>query len=124
MGWAISALSRESLEMYRASKFKMWMGMLEKSECEAQLRRMLQAGVVSAIFDDVVFPTPAEMKDLFKVKCEKTGKIMNIPHPVSALRVWNADEGKYETLDTVLEGAPMEEEKDKAWEEILASLRE
>lgn len=122
--WALAKISMDALDMYKKSKFSQWKEMLLKGQCEAQLRRMLQAGVVSAMYDDVVFPTPEEYRHLFKVKCEKTGRMVNIPHPVAALRVWNATESKYDDLNPVLEGAPSEEEKEAWWANMLKELKE
>jgi hypothetical protein len=122
--WALAQISKDALEMYRKSKFDQWKEMLMKGECEAQLRRMLLAGVVSGVYDENVFPTPEEYRHLFKVKCEKTGRMVNIPHPVAALRIWNAAEAKYDTLDARLAGAPADADKDAAWGEILKTLKE
>eukprot|EP00930_Biecheleria_cincta_P099136 TRINITY_DN90781_c0_g1_i1.p1 TRINITY_DN90781_c0_g1~~TRINITY_DN90781_c0_g1_i1.p1 ORF type:complete len:522 (+),score=110.83 TRINITY_DN90781_c0_g1_i1:46-1566(+) len=122
--WALAQISKDALEMYRTKKFDQWKDMLTKGECEAQLRRMLLAGVVSCVYDEHVFPTPEEYRHLFKVKCEKTGRMVNIPHPVAALRVWNAAESKYDTLDARLAGAPANADKDAVWGEILKTLKE
>jgi len=49
---------------------------------------------------------------------------VNIPHPVAALRVWNASESKYDDLSPALEGAPSEEEKEAWWADMLKELKE
>jgi len=122
--WVIAQISREALESYRKSKFELWKELLMKGECEAQLRRMLQAGVVTSVYDDIVFPTPEEYRHHFRVKCEKTGRMINIPHPVNALRVWNAKDLKYDEIDPALEGAPSEAEKETWWADFINSLKE
>jgi len=122
--WAVAQISREALDSYRKSKFELWKDLLLKGECEAQLRRMLQAGAVTSLYDDIVFPTPEEYRHHFRVKCEKTGRIVNIPHPVAALRIWNANELKYDEIDPALEGAPSQADKETWWADFIKCLKE
>ena len=93
--WAIALVAREALETYRGSKFKSWKDMLSNPTCEAQFRRMLQIGVITQLFDDHLFPTPEDQKHLYQVTDEKTGKLINLPHPVSKLRQWNPSSLQY-----------------------------
>jgi len=122
--WATAPVSREALETYRGSKFKAWKDMLDTPTCEAQFRRMLQIGVITQIFDDHLFPTPEDQKNLYQVTDEKTGKLINLPHPVSQLRQWNPGSLKYDSIDPHLEGAPPEAERTKYWEAMLTEFRQ
>lgn len=122
--WAMAQLSRDALETYRGMKFESWQKMLLEPTCEAQFRRMLHIGVVSRLYDQVVFPTPADLLSSYQVTDEKTGKLINLPHPVSALRCWNASAQAYESIDPHLTGAPAEEEKDAWWANMINDLKE
>jgi len=50
--------------------------------------------------------------------------MVNIPHPVAALRVWNANELKYDEIDPALDGAPSEADKETWWADFIKSLKE
>mmetsp|Transcript_44416 Transcript_44416/g.81061 ORF Transcript_44416/g.81061 Transcript_44416/m.81061 type:complete len:245 (-) Transcript_44416:166-900(-) len=122
--WRLAQLSREALETYRGMKFEAWKQMLHHTTCEAQLRRMLQIGIVNRLYDPNVFPTPPALKSQYQVTDDKTGKLIDLPHPVGELRVWNASTNSYETFSPQLEGAPSEADKDTAWAKIVANLKE
>ena len=73
--------------------FENWQEMIKNPTCEAALRRMVEIGLITTIFDPLAFPNPVvENKDddpwLAK---DDRGKYVNIPHPVKALRIWNPD---------------------------------
>jgi len=122
--WIMAQISRDALDHYRSMKFEAWRKMLLEPTCEAQFRRMLQIGVVCRLFDPIVFPTPDSLKSTYQVTDEKTGKIIDLPHPVGSLRVWDAARLHYEAIDPQLEGAPTESEKDAWWEDMRRKLRE
>ena len=50
--------------MYRASKFKLWKEMLMSGggNCEATLKRMVKAGVVTHMYDALALPMPEAEK--------------------------------------------------------------
>lgn len=121
--WAIAQISREALENYRGMKFAVWKGMLTNPTCEAQFRRMLQIGIVARLYDAHVFPTPETQKALYQVTDEKTGKLIELPHPVAGLRVWNASNQCYDSLDPQLTGAPSEAEKASYWANLIQELK-
>jgi len=121
--WASAQLSRDALESYRSMKFEAWKGMLTAPTCEAQFRRMLQIGIVTRLFDGHVFPTPESQKSLFQVIDEKSGKTIELPHPVAGLRVWNAASQCYDSIDPHLQGAPQEAEKDAFWARLIQDLK-
>jgi len=121
--WAMAQLSKEALETYRGMKFESWKQMLLKPTCEAQFRRMLQIGMITQLFDPNVFPTPESMKSMYQVTDEKTGKQIQLPHPVSELRIWNVVSQKYDTIDPQLKGAPSEAEKATWWDNFIQQLK-
>lgn len=120
--WAMSKVSLNAIESYKAMKFEAWKKMLEEPTCEASLKRMIQIGVVTQLFDPHVFPTPESLKEQYQVQNEKTGETITVPHPVAALRVWNAQKQEYDAVDSHLEGAPPDEEKEAWWATFLAEV--
>jgi len=122
--WAMTQLSLDALETYRGTKFEAWKGMLVHPTCEAQFRRMLQIGMVSELYDPHVFPTPESLKSKYQVTDERTGKPIELPHPVSALRVWDAQRQAYRALDTQLKGAPAPVDRQSWWERFIRELSE
>lgn len=122
--WALAKISEDGLGSYRSRKFHMWKNMLENPDCEAQFRRMLQIGPVMCIFDTHIFPTPDHLKDSYQVTDERTGKVIDLPHPVSLLRKWDARKQSYIAVVERLDGAPSEFEEDAWWEEEKQKLME
>lgn len=120
--WAMAQLSLEALETYRGMKFEAWKAMLSKPTCEAQFRRMLQLGVVTQLYDPHVFPTPEGLKSKYQVTDERTGKLIELPHPVKELRVWDVEKQAYAPIDTQLKGAPPEAEKEQWWAGFVEEL--
>lgn len=121
--FALALVARDALETYRGTKFKTWKDMLDNPTCEAQFRRMLQIGVITALFDDHLFPTPDDQKPSYQVTDEKTGKTINLPHPVWKLRQWNPASLQYDSIDPHLDGAPTEAERATYWEQTLADFK-
>lgn len=122
--YALAQISLDALETYRGMKFELWQKMLKEPTCEAQFRRMLQIGVVSRMYDPNLFPTPDSLKPMYQVTDEKTGKLIQLPHPVGAMRVWNAKKQVYDSIDPQLQGAPSEAEKDAWWQNMIQELKE
>lgn len=120
--WFMAKLSQEALETYRGMKFEAWRKMLVEPTCEAQFRRMLQIGMITELYDPQVFPTPEAHKSTFQVTDERTGKLIELPHPVRGLRVWNASTQAYTTIETRLTGAPSVSEVDKWWGDFVQEL--
>lgn len=122
--FALAQISRDALESYRSMKFEAWKHMLMEPSCEAAFRRMLQIGVVTQLYDPHVFPTPeGKQKSAYQVVDEKTGKLLDLPHPVAKLRVWEANKGRYEALDTRLGGAPSQSDEAAWWQNLLSDFR-
>mmetsp|Transcript_15095 Transcript_15095/g.32527 ORF Transcript_15095/g.32527 Transcript_15095/m.32527 type:complete len:247 (-) Transcript_15095:233-973(-) len=121
--WRMSQLGQDALETYRGMKFDNWKQMLVGPTCEAQFRRMLQIGMISQFYDPQLFPTPDDMKSRYQVTDEKTGKLIQLPHPVSGLRVWNAATQSYKDIDTQLTGAPTPQEAGKWWADFVEELK-
>lgn len=120
--WAAAQLSLGALEAYRGMKFEAWKHMLLNPTCEAQFRRMLHIGVVARLYDPHVFPTPEAQKASYHVTDERTGKLIQLPHPVTELRIWNAEKLAYDTIDPHLTGAPQEAEKVAWWDAFVVDL--
>lgn len=120
--WAMAQLSLGALETYRGMKFEAWKSMLLNPTCEAQFRRMLHIGMVAHLYDPHVFPTPESLKPKYQVTDERTGKLIELPHPVNELRVWDVENQAYKAIDTQLTGAPSEAEKDAWWADFVKQL--
>lgn len=121
--WALAQVSLEALETYRGMKFEAWKHMLEKPTCEAQFRRMLQLGIVTALYDPQLFPTPDALKAQYQVTDDRTGKLIQLPHPVKEMRVWDPTKQQYAKIDTHLTGAPSEAEKESWWKDFVQKMR-
>ncbi|EER20459.1 hypothetical protein Pmar_PMAR010201 [Perkinsus marinus ATCC 50983] len=123
--WRQSQVSLDPVLQFRDKKFAIWKEQLEHPVCEAAFRRLLQLGLVTTVFDKHMFPTPEHLMDHYRVEDENTGKLIDLPHPVSGLRLWNASTRCYDSIDPHLAGAPRgEEEAKKVWEEMLDEFRE
>lgn len=120
----VSEVSLEALESYRGTKFKAWENMLRHPECEAQFRRMLQIGCVTGLYDTHLFPTPPDLSSQFEVVDERTGKTIQLPHPVAELRTWDAEQQAYRKISAHTEGAPMPQDKDAWWAGFVEELEE
>jgi len=121
--WRIAQVSREALETYRGMKFEAWKQMLLKPTCEAQFRRMLQLGIVTQLYDPQLFPTPEAMKSQYQVTDDRTGKLIQLPHAVKEMRVWNAAKQQYDSIDTKLTGAPEEAAKAGWWKDFTDKMK-
>merc|ERR1712032_1496755 len=95
--------------------------MLKSPTCEAQFRRLLQVGMVNKVYDNIMFPTPEELKEQFMIV--DNGKKIFIPHPVQKLRVWRAKTQAYEDIDPLLEGAPDDSSAEASWNALLDEFR-
>jgi len=117
--WRMTQLSQEALETYRGMKFEAWKSMLVNPTCEAQFRRMLQIGMISQLYDPQVFPTPESLRSKYQVTDERTGKLIELPHPVKGLRIWDAKAQAYKAVETQLTGAPGPAESAKWWGDFI-----
>jgi len=122
--WAVAQLSRAALESYRSAKLEAWRHLLLHATCEAQLRRMLQQGPVSRVYDEHVFPTPEALRPQYQVADERTGRTVRLPHPVAELRAWDPAHLRYEALEARLAGAPPDDERDEWWAKLVEELKE
>lgn len=120
--WAMTQLSLEALETYRGMKFEAWKNMLVNPTCQAQFRRMLQIGMICEMYDPQVFPTPEALKASYQVTDEGSGKLMQLPHPVKSLRVWDASAQAYKPVEGRLTGAPSAAEATKWWSSFVEEL--
>mmetsp|Transcript_31086 Transcript_31086/g.88736 ORF Transcript_31086/g.88736 Transcript_31086/m.88736 type:complete len:247 (-) Transcript_31086:219-959(-) len=120
--WRMAQLSHDALSTYRGTKFAAWKNMMENPSCEAAFRRMLHIGVITQMFDSQVFPTPDSLKSKYQVTDERTGKLIELPHPLKGLRVWNAAKQSYDAVETQLDGAPSESDAEKWWDDFMKEL--
>merc|ERR1711974_438499 len=96
--------------------------MLLEPVCEAQFRRLLQIGMISRLFDPQFFPTPEHLSCIYQVTDERSGKLIKLPHPVRALRIWDASAQSYKAVEPRLGGAPEEAEAEKWWKDFIQEL--
>jgi len=120
--WSMTQLSQLALETYRGMKFEAWKHMLETPSCEAAFRRLLQIGMITQLFDPEVFPTAEAHKAKYQVTDERSGKLIQLPHPVSGLRIWDVQAQAYKRIETQLTGAPGAAEAPKWWDEFVQEL--
>jgi len=119
--WFLAHVALPSLEYYRQSKYDIWKNMLIKPNCEAALKRMLNTGIISELFDDQIFITPAKDVHNYEVE-DENGKTVRVPHPVHALRVWDSSSQGFKAVSAHLEGAPEKDEEEKEWTKLLGVL--
>lgn len=121
--WYLSPMSLPSLEEYRKTKFETWKHMIEHPDCEAAFKRLLNIGLINKMFDNIAFPSPENEKHLYEVK-DDNGKTVTIPRPVHTLRIWNASKKTYDKVESHLEGAPIDNEVQKYWNDMLKTFRQ
>jgi hypothetical protein len=121
--WRLSTVCIAALQEYRQSKFDVWKHSLVEPDCEASLKRLLQGGLIFTMYDHIAFPNPPEAVANYQVKND-SGKLIDIPHPLSGLRAWNPASKSYDAVDVRLVGAPAPENAEAVWNEILVELRQ
>merc|ERR1712194_919947 len=121
--WRCAPITEDALSMYMGVKFSQWRKQLDSPTCEAEFRRLLQNGLVAKLYDHMLFPTPEGLLDKYRVTDDRNGKALQIPHPVSGLRIWNPATSSYKTVDPRLPGAPSPGQEEKYWEDTLSSFR-
>lgn len=123
--WHLSRISKDGYDHFIQCKFKVWEKALREPTCEAAFRRMLQRGLVYQMYDSNMFPTPPQLVEKYKVIDETNGKAVELPHPVSRCRTWDAELQTYTEVDTKLAGAPQNEEEAKTyWNAFLQELKD
>ena len=55
---------------------------------------------------------------------ENTGKPVDIPRPVQAIRVWDPAARAYKTLPSRMDGAPSEADEKAFWAKTITELKE
>jgi len=121
--WRLAKVSIDALTEFKRSKFELWLKTLKNPSCEAAFKRMLRTGLLTRVFDPMAFPTPEKMKEKYVVVDEKTGKNVQLPHPVEGLRVWNSTSKSYDEISTTLDGAPKtKEDCAKYWASLMTKL--
>lgn len=120
--WHLAVVGKDAIESYKGSKFNFWKEMLESPTCEAQFRRLLQQGPINRMFDSAIFMPDGEKKD-WQVQ-DNNGKVVNIPRPVSGLRIFSAEKNEYVELDPLMANAPSDNDKQVWWENFLKTLND
>jgi hypothetical protein len=94
--------------------------------CLATLRRLLQAGPVTAVYsgggngkfvashEGFALRMPPSDVARWQMTNDK-GELVDIPRPALALRVWDASSGAYVPVDPRLDGAPRSDAEAVAW---------
>merc|ERR1712007_326110 len=82
----------------------------------------LKTGPICHMFDDAMFPEARGEEKEWQV-LDATGRVRHLPHPVFQMRVFNPQTGKYDYVETRLEGAPKENELEHFWQQTLSELR-
>lgn len=122
--WSLAKMSLEPLQYYKSSKFQSWREMLDSPSCEAAFARMLQAGPLNCLYDKLGFPIPENEQSDWTITDDKSGKLVDIPRQVFALRVWDAVSGAYTPVSPLMGGAPEDSTALAAyWETTLEELR-
>lgn len=125
--WRVCRGDAQSLISYREFKF----GEYEKEiktippPCMAGLARMLHQGPVTKLYENQpvgrqIFPMSQEELVAFQ-HTRPDGKVVILPRPLAALRVFSPETGQYKELDLTLDGAPQDEEK--WWDDLVCFLK-
>lgn len=123
--WMTSAVGRETLESYTASKFQLWREHMLQGFggcAKAFLPEIKRGYALTHVYDAAMFPftNPAEEAEW---TVEHNGKIVRLPRPIAELRVWNTTAKDYEPISPRMAGAPSDEEKHSYWQSFLEELR-
>ncbi len=74
------------------------------------------------IYDAAIFYSKTEEQEQWQTMHH--GKVISIPRPVYALRVWNPLAGGFEEISASMPGAPTADERESHWVSFLDELRE
>ena len=113
--WRVASVTEDALRELKKTMFASWEEQIRRPSCEAAFRRLLQAGPISKVFDKHLFPTPDALKSKYQVVHETSGKLIDLPHPVDKLRVFDPESDAYREIDGTLDGAPRGAEATRAY---------
>ena len=146
----MSCLGTESLESYKASKFSFWCKnmMTAFDGCAAAFLPEVRRGhALCHMYDAAIFGSPLAEQAQWQTVHPKTGKTINIPRPVRAMRVWggpadsatidgtaaavatgsesssSSSSSRWTAISPVLPGAPAPAEQAAHWVGFLDELR-
>lgn len=125
--WMVCNIGAETLQAYSATKFGMWRkNMFEAfGGCAAAFLPELRRGfALSRVHDAMIFTSPPSEKAQWET--EHRGKMVAIPRPVRALRVWDSSAHDYIEVSAQLPGAPNNDdaaERAAYWSTFLTELR-
>ena len=122
--WHLGQISMEAIEDFKAKKFALWEHQLREPECEAAFRRILQTGPIRNVYDKYIFPTPPVFIEKYKVVDEHSGKSVDLPHEVCAMRIWDPSTSQYKPFDARLAGAPTDKSSAETyWNRFITELK-
>ena len=91
--------------------------------CAAAFLPEIRRGhAMTNIYDSAIFYSNMEEQELWQTMHH--GKIINIPRPVRALRVWNPSSQRFDEISPLMPGAPSVSELEVHWGVFLDELRD
>jgi hypothetical protein len=120
----VSCVGLESLESYKSFKFGAWRdNMFEAFHgcAKAFLPELKRQKVMTNVYDTSVFPMSPIERSQWEV--DHNGKMISIPRPVKALRIFNSSTQAYDDINPMMDGAPTEAEQGSYWVSFLDELR-
>lgn len=122
--WIASCIGRECMDAYTSTKYNLWKDMFLKAFdgcAKAFLPEIKRGYAMTNVYDHMIFPYDPSESSSWEV--DHNGKIVKLPRPVRGLRIWNANEGAYDSISPRMAGAPDEAEMESAWKALLQELR-
>ncbi len=112
--WTVCQTSGDNMANFRAIKFELYQKQVREVPvpCLKTLSRLLANGPVDRLYDPN-FLNPD--REAWQVLNEDTGKVTDVPRPVTEMRTWNCETQAYEDFDTRLAGAPAPGEAAHKW---------
>lgn len=135
--WMVCASGESAVNYYRSQKFLVWQDQMKEAfgKCIAAFYPEINRGyAMTNLFDFKSFPfVVGDEEDNSRFMVEHLGKIIYVPRPINAMRIWanipeeseagGAGEEKYKAISCLMDGAPSEETKEQFWTDFVGSLR-
>jgi hypothetical protein len=125
--WYVSNVGAETLESYIANKFGIWKSHMMNAfgGCAAAFLPELRRGyALSNLYDHMIFSSSDAEKSQWET--EHNGRMVPIPRPVAALRVWDSVVHEYKSVSPQMPGAPDNSnpvEREQYWIALLEELK-
>jgi hypothetical protein len=123
--WMVCCVGVDSLQSYIGGKFSAWKTQMLTAFggcAKAFIPELKRGYALTNIYDHMVFSSPLDQKADWEV--EHNGKMVPIPRPVAALRIWNANTNSYDAVSPVMTGSPDPSQKEEYWQSFLVELRD